>query len=69
MTEIFKVNIGLSPELMNDVLKFIEEPYSGNEFAIQIILFKQQNMTYKENIWHRIFFEMNVKISSIACGR
>ena len=69
MTEIFKVSIGLSPELMNDVLKLIEEPYSGNEFAIQVILFKQQNMTYKQNIWHRIIFEMNVNISSIACGR
>ena len=28
VTEIFKVINGLSPELMNDVLEFIEKPYS-----------------------------------------
>ena len=28
MSEIFKVKIGWSPELMNDLFKFIEDPYS-----------------------------------------
>ena len=28
MTKIFKVESGLSPELMNDVFEFIEKPYS-----------------------------------------
>ena len=28
MTEIFKIKIGWSPELMNDIFKFIENPYS-----------------------------------------
>ena len=27
-TEIFKVKIGLSPDLMNDIFEFIEKPYS-----------------------------------------
>ena len=28
MTDIFKVKIGLSPELMNDIFEFAEKPYS-----------------------------------------
>ena len=28
MTETFKVKIGLSSELMNDIFEFIEKPYS-----------------------------------------
>ena len=33
MTEIFKVNIGLVPELMNDVLEFIKERIRKNELC------------------------------------
>ena len=29
VAEIFKVKIGLSPELMSDIFEFIEKPYSG----------------------------------------
>ena len=37
VTEIFKVNIGLLPELISDALEFIKETYPKNEFGIQII--------------------------------
>ena len=30
VTEIFKVKIGLSPELMNDILEFIKKPLVPN---------------------------------------
>ena len=62
MNDIFKVKIGLSPELMNDIFEFIEKPYS-----LQInSQFKPEDPNDEiwhrnRKIWHRIFFQMNVK--------
>ena len=46
-TKIFKVKIGLSPELMNVIFKFIEKPYSlriNSQFSPE---------DSYDKIWHR----------------
>ena len=47
VTEIFRVKIGLSPELMNDIFKFVEKPYSlriNSQFRPE---------DPNDKIWHR----------------
>ena len=65
VTEIFKVKIGLSPELMNDIFEFIEKLSSlriNSQFWPENPNEKIQNINRK--IWQRIFFQMNIKLSS-----
>ena len=51
---------------MNDFFEFIEKIILfANNFAIKAKGPKQQNMAWKHGkIWHKIFFLMNVKLSS-----
>ena len=64
MTEIFEVKISLSPELMSDTFELMEKPCS-----LRIILqFSPEDPNDKiqhrnRKIWHRIIFQMNVKLS------
>ena len=65
MIDIFKNKIALSPEPMNDIFEFIEKPYSlriNSHFKPEDSNDKIWNWNRK--IFHQIFFQMNVKLSS-----
>ena len=65
VTEIFQVKIGLSPELMSDTFKFIEKPhYLRINSASRPDDPNGKIWHRNKKIWHRIFFQMNVKLSS-----
>ena len=61
--EVFKVKFDLSPELMNDIFKFVEKPYS---LRINSQFRTEDKICHRniKKIWHRMFLQMNVKISS-----
>ena len=65
VTEIFQVKISLSPELMDDTFEFIEK----QNFLTINSASRPDDPHGKiwdrnKKIWYRIFFQMNVKLSS-----
>ena len=63
VTEIFKVKIVLSPELMNDIFEFIEKPSSWRMNSQFWPEDPNEKVRYRNRkIWHRIFFQMNKAI-------
>ena len=62
VTEIFKVKNGLSPELMNNVSRFIEKPYSQRATS-HFRLRKISTTKYGIEVYG-IFFQMNMKLSN-----
>ena len=63
VTKIFKFKTGLSPDLMTDIFKFIENSYSLQKNS-QFRWSKRQNMSHKKEKYSIIFFQMNMTLSS-----
>ena len=65
VTDIFNVDVGLSPGFMNDIFEYVEKPYSlriNPQFKSKDP--NNEIWNWNRKIWHRIFFQVNVKLSS-----
>ena len=66
MTWIFKVKIGLSPDLMNNISEFIEKPYFLQinwQFRPEDPNEKLTNYSMETAYMAHDFFQINVKLS------